>query len=186
LLTVVGYTHASNVIPLVNCSDGALLIVTKALVPLKVNAFPYLPEVVHVAPLIVPLFPLPDASFTTVPLPSSNPYAATRPSVADGVGVGVGVAVGVEAAVDVAVGVAVAVAVTVAVAVAVAIGVGLGGTVAVAVAVAVGLAAGVAVGVGVAVAASSSNTQSGSPTLLLPGVVKSCVPTFGNGEPATV
>src|SRR5262249_53988439 len=96
--------------------------VTKALVPLKVNAFPYLPEVVHVAPLMVPLFPLPDASFTTVPLPSSNPYAATRPSVGDGVGVGVGVAVGVEAGVDVAVAVAVAVAV----------GVGLGGTVAVA------------------------------------------------------
>src|SRR6516162_9338278 len=144
--------------------------VTKALVPLKVNAFPYLPEVVHVAPLIVPLFPLPDASFTTVPLPSSNPYAATRAGAGDGVGVGVGVAVGVEAGVDVAVAVAVAVAV----------GVGLGGTVAVAVAVAV------AVGVGVGVAASSSNTQSGSPALLLPGVVKSCVPTFGNGEPATV
>ena len=178
MLTVVGYTHASNVIPLVNCSDGALLMVTKALVPLKLNAFPYLPEVVHVAPLIVPLFPLPDASFTTVPLPSSNPYAATRPSVGDEVGVGVGVAVGVEAGVDVAVAVAVAVAV----------GVGLGGTVAVAVAVAVavGIAVGVAVGVGVGVAASSSNTQSGSPALLLPGVLKLCVPTFGNGEPATM
>jgi len=73
LLTVVGYTHASRVIALVNCSDGALLTVTKALVPLKVKAFPYLPEVVHVAPLMVPLFPLPDTSFTAVPFPSLNP-----------------------------------------------------------------------------------------------------------------
>ena len=68
--------------------------VTRAFVPLKFKALPYLPEVVHVAPLMVPLFPLPDASFTTVPVPSLNPYAATRPGagVAVGVGVGVGVA----------------------------------------------------------------------------------------------
>src|SRR4029077_10593100 len=66
---------------LVNCSDVALLMVTKALDPLKVKALPYLPEVVQVAPLIVPLFPLPDRSLTTVPLPSLNPYAATRPGV---------------------------------------------------------------------------------------------------------
>jgi hypothetical protein len=150
LLTVVGYTHASNVIPLVNCSDGALLMVTRAPVPLKLNAFPYLPEVVHVAPLIVPLFPLPDASFTTVPLPSSNPYAATRSGAGDGVGVGIGVAVGVEAGVDVAVGVAVGVAV--AVAAAVAVGVGLGTAVAVGVGVGVNVAVGVAVAVVVAVA----------------------------------
>jgi len=42
---------------LVNCSDGALLMVTKALVPLKLKALPYLPEVVQAAPLMVPLFP---------------------------------------------------------------------------------------------------------------------------------
>jgi hypothetical protein len=70
LFTVVGYTHASRVIALVNCSDGALLTVTKALLPLKLKALPYLPEVVQVAPLMVPLFPLPDTSLTTVPLPS--------------------------------------------------------------------------------------------------------------------
>jgi hypothetical protein len=93
LLTVVGYTHASNVIALVNCSDGALLTVTEALVPLKLKALPYLPEVVHVAPLIVPLFPLPDRSVNTVPLPSLNPYAAIRLGVGVEVGVGVGVAV---------------------------------------------------------------------------------------------
>ena len=57
LLTAVGYTHASNVMALVNCSDAALLMVTKALVPLKLKALPYFPDVVHVAPLMVPLFP---------------------------------------------------------------------------------------------------------------------------------
>src|SRR5947208_10877721 len=105
MTTVVGYTQASKVIALVNCSDVALLMVTRAFVPLKFKALPYLPEVVHVAPLMVPLFPLPDASFTTVPLPSLNPYAATRPGAALGVGVGVGVgvcvAVGVGVGVDV-------------------------------------------------------------------------------------
>src|SRR5438094_8447086 len=104
LLTLLGYTHASRVIPLVNCSDAAFLMVTKALVPLNVKALPYLPEVVHVAPLIVPLFSLPDASFTTVPLPSSNPYAPTRAGAGVGVGVGIGgVGVGVRVAVGVGV-----------------------------------------------------------------------------------
>jgi hypothetical protein len=68
--------------------------VTKAFVPLKIKALPYLPEVVQVAPLMVPLFPSPDASLTTVPLPSLNPYAATRPGVGVGVGVGVGIGCG--------------------------------------------------------------------------------------------
>src|SRR5262252_8572703 len=122
---------------LVNCSDGALLMVTKALLPLKDKALPYLPEVVHVAPLMVPLFPLPDWSFTTVPLPSLNPYAATRPGGGVGVGVDVGVGVGVAATVAVAVAIAVAVGVGVNVAVAVAVGVGMGVNVAVAVGVGV-------------------------------------------------
>src|SRR4029077_5201821 len=130
---------------LVNCSDGALLMVTNALVPLKDKALPYFPEVVQVAPLMVPLFPLPDTSFTTVPLPSLNPYAATRPS--GGVEVGVGVGVGV----DVAVGVGVGVGVDVGIAVAVAVAVGVGVNVAVAVAVAVGAGVNVAVAVGVGV-----------------------------------
>src|SRR6266403_2269433 len=101
---VVGYTHASNVIPLVNCSEAALLMVTSALVPLKLKALPYLPDAVQVAPLIVPLLALPDTSVTTVPLPSLNPYAATKPGL--GVGVAVGVGVGVGVGVTVGVGVA--------------------------------------------------------------------------------
>ena len=45
--------------------------------PLNTSALPYLPEFVQVAPLIVPLFPFPEASATVVPVPSLNPYAAT-------------------------------------------------------------------------------------------------------------
>jgi hypothetical protein len=105
--------------------------VTKAFVPLNVKALPYFPEVVQVAPVIVPLFPLPDTSLTTVPLPSLNPYAAIKPDT--GVVVGVGVAVGV------AVGVTVGVAVGVGVGVAAGVGVGL--------AVGVGVTEGVGVGV---------------------------------------
>src|SRR5450759_2464039 len=126
--------------PPVNRSEAESFTVTCALVPLNVNALPYLPEVVHVALAIVPLFPLPDTSFTTVPLPSLKEYAATRPvagvgvgvvvgagvEVGVGVGVGEGVGVGAIVAVAVAVGVAVAVAVGLAVAVAVAVGVGEG------------------------------------------------------------
>jgi hypothetical protein len=125
--------------------------VTKALVPLNVKALPYLPEVVHVAPLIVPSFPLLDTSLTTLPLPSLNPYAATRPSVGDGVGVAVGIAVGVGLGAMVAVAVGVGLEIIVAVGVAVAVAVG----VTVAVAVGVGLRAMVAVGVGVGVPAGS-------------------------------
>src|SRR6266550_1273859 len=99
---VVGYTHASNVIPLVNCSESALLMVTSALVPLKLKALPYLPDAVQVAPLMVSLLPLPDTSVTIAPLPSLNPYAATKP----GLGVGVGVRVATGVAVGVSVGVA--------------------------------------------------------------------------------
>src|SRR5262249_48117922 len=50
-----------------------------AFVPLNCNAPPNFPAVVHVAPLIVPVFPFPEMSVRTVPAPSLNPYAATRP-----------------------------------------------------------------------------------------------------------
>jgi hypothetical protein len=106
-----------------------LLTVTKAFVPLKLKASPYLPAVVQVAPLMIPLFPLPEASFTIVPLPSLNAYAATRPGVGvgdGGVGVTVGVAVGVDVGVAVSLGVGVAVGVGVTLGVCVAVGVGVG------------------------------------------------------------
>src|SRR5689334_17978321 len=78
-LTVEGLTHASSVIPVDSCSEAALGIVTSAFVPLNCNAPPYLPDVTRVAFVIVPVWPLPDASVTVVPEPSLNPYAATRP-----------------------------------------------------------------------------------------------------------
>jgi len=79
------------------------------------------------------------------------------------VGVGLGVEVGVAVGVSVGVGVDVAVAV----------GVGVGVNVAVA----------VGVGLGEPDAACKSKTQSGSPALLFPGVVKLWMPLLGNGEP---
>ena len=68
------------------------------------------------------------------------------------------------------------------------IGVGVGVAAGVGVGVAVGAGVGVDVGVGVGGpnAACKSKTQSGSPALLFPGVVKLWLPLFGNGEPATV
>jgi len=79
LLTVDGLIHASRVIAVVSCNEAELLIVTNALVPLKTNALPYLPELVQVVPLTVPLFPFPELSATVVPDPSLNEYAATNP-----------------------------------------------------------------------------------------------------------
>src|SRR5262249_31285341 len=43
---------------------------------------PNLPVAAQVVFEVVPLFPLPDASVTVVPVPSSKPYAATSPVVA--------------------------------------------------------------------------------------------------------
>jgi hypothetical protein len=47
----------------------------------------------------------------------------------------------------------------------------------------VNVAVAVGVGVGEPNAACKSKTQSGSPALLLPGVVKLWLPLLGNGEP---
>src|SRR5262245_41915821 len=52
--------------------------VTQLLVPLKDRALPNLPAVLQVALLIVPVFPLPEASATVEPVPASKLYAATR------------------------------------------------------------------------------------------------------------
>jgi hypothetical protein len=78
LVTAVGLTHASSVMPLVRRSDVASATVTLAFVPLKLSAFPYLPWVVQVALLMVPEFPLPERSVVFEPEPSLNEYAATR------------------------------------------------------------------------------------------------------------
>ena len=77
-LAAVGNTHASSVMPVVRSSALASATVTIALVPLNDSAGPYFPVAVHVAPLTVPAR-LPTALCTTVPVPSLNPYAATRP-----------------------------------------------------------------------------------------------------------
>jgi hypothetical protein len=44
---------------------------------LNTSALPNRPDVVHVVLVSVPLLPRPEASFTALPEPSSNPYAAT-------------------------------------------------------------------------------------------------------------
>ena len=66
------------------------------------------------------------------------------------------------------------------------VGVGRGVTLGVTVGVALGVGVAVGVGVGEPNAACNSKTQSGSPALLFPGVVKLWLPVFGNGEPTTV
>ena len=78
-LTAEGLTHASSVIPVDSCSWAALGTETSALPPLNCSALPNFPVAAHVAFEMVPLWPLPDASATVVPDPSSNAYAATSP-----------------------------------------------------------------------------------------------------------
>ncbi len=76
-----GFTHASSVIALDRCSEAESGTVTRELVPLKLNARPYLPATQAVF-ATDPLLPLPDASDTVDPDPSSNPNAATKPATA--------------------------------------------------------------------------------------------------------
>src|SRR6266536_1558726 len=73
-----GFTHASNVMPVVRSKLAESFTVTQLLAPLKDKALPKRPDVLHVAPVIVPVLLLPDRSVTAVPLPSLNAYAATR------------------------------------------------------------------------------------------------------------
>src|SRR5439155_80447 len=77
-LRAVGFTHASSVIPVDRSSDAASATVTQLLTPLKLSADPKRPDVVRVAPLIVPVLLLPERSMTVAPEPSSKPYAAMR------------------------------------------------------------------------------------------------------------
>src|SRR6185503_15569722 len=68
--------------PLVSCSEVDPFTVTQSLAPSNDSAPPFRPAVVHVAPLSVPVFPLPETSATVGPLPASNEYAATSPPAA--------------------------------------------------------------------------------------------------------
>src|SRR4051812_30005905 len=72
VLAAVGLTHASRVMAPVRCRDAESATVTQLLVPLKDRALPNLPAVLQVAAVIVPVFPLPEASATVVPVPSSK------------------------------------------------------------------------------------------------------------------
>jgi hypothetical protein len=54
--------------------------VTQSFVPSKLSAPPNRPVVVHVAPVIVPVWALPEESPTAVPAPSSKEYAAASPT----------------------------------------------------------------------------------------------------------
>src|ERR1700704_6047151 len=74
------FTHASSVIAVVRCSDGASGTVTHADRPSNDSALPYLPAV-QVAFATLPAFPDPELSATVSPVPSLNAYAATRPDV---------------------------------------------------------------------------------------------------------
>src|SRR5262245_28923196 len=77
LFTVDGFTQASSVIPVVSCKDALLGTVTRALLPLKDSAPPYLPPVIRLAVPMDPLFPYDDESNAVLPAVSLNEYAAT-------------------------------------------------------------------------------------------------------------
>jgi hypothetical protein len=70
--------------PVVRSSDPASATVIQSLTPSNCRAAPDRPSWIRVAPEMTPGFPVPDASFTVVPLASPNPYAATRPPVTGG------------------------------------------------------------------------------------------------------
>src|SRR5688572_863233 len=80
----VGKIHACSVIPEDTFSDAEAGTTTIALLPLKLSALPKRPCVLQLAPLIVPVLPLPEASLTVVPAPALNPYASTSPALGSG------------------------------------------------------------------------------------------------------
>ena len=69
----VGKTHASSVNAVVRLSSAVEATVTQSLTPSKVRALPKRPWVVQVAPVMVPVCPLPEASAVLVPVPSLKP-----------------------------------------------------------------------------------------------------------------
>ena len=80
-MTAEGLTHASSVIAELRRREAVSGIVTRELVPLKLSALPYLPELDQVVLTAVPELLFPEASVIVIPDPSSNAYAATRPGV---------------------------------------------------------------------------------------------------------
>src|SRR5690242_4276753 len=74
-----GFTHADNVIapPTFNAADPGTRTVED---PLNDTAPPYRPNVDQVAPMSVPVLPLPDASAVSRPAPSLNPHAPINPT----------------------------------------------------------------------------------------------------------
>src|SRR4051794_6356368 len=83
LCVAVGSIHAINVIADDRPNDAEAGTLTRAFVPLKLSAPPYLPET-QPAPAIVPSLPLPDVSATVAPEPASKVYPATRPGTGGG------------------------------------------------------------------------------------------------------
>src|SRR5262249_1671156 len=81
-VTVAGFTHASNVIAPLRCSDDESGTDTNDDEPLNDNAEPNFPDTDQAAPFTVPLFPFPDPSATDDPDPSPNPQAPTSPGTA--------------------------------------------------------------------------------------------------------
>ena len=57
---------------MVRSREGASLTVTQSLTPSKERALPKRPWVMRLAPLMVPVLPLPEASTTVEPLASSK------------------------------------------------------------------------------------------------------------------
>ena len=64
------FIQALQVMLPVICNKAGLPRSTKLLDPLKLNALPFLPPVVQVAPWRVPVMPWPEASVIVVPVPS--------------------------------------------------------------------------------------------------------------------
>src|SRR5262249_3277064 len=79
LWLAVGWIQAERVIPLVRSSEAESATWTLLFAPLKLRALPYRPRVVRLAPVTVPVFPLPEESAVVGPLPSAKAQAPTRP-----------------------------------------------------------------------------------------------------------
>src|SRR6266566_8523114 len=78
-VTADGATQASSVMPVVSWSEDELGMLTMLLDPLNERAPPLRPLETQVALEMLPLFPLPDVSWSVLPLPWLKLYSATSP-----------------------------------------------------------------------------------------------------------